>query len=101
MQQHAPRVKALCYHEDETIPHCVKSTLLGDSASWLKRLGRGGESIDGFLAAVNRAREDPVEGAKSDKFDDSCTHCGQSLRTDCLPGGGHHCRMLVTFRCPD
>ena len=51
MQQHAPRVKALCYHEDETIPHCVKSTLLGDSASWLKRLGRGGESIDGFLAA--------------------------------------------------
>lgn len=78
----------------------VRKTLLGDSAQWLRRLGRNGESIDGFLAAVQAAREAPTEARDGQPDGEMCERCGQSLRKDCLPGAGHLCRMLVKFRCP-
>lgn len=86
--------------EFRSLAPIVKKTLLGNSADWLKRLGRGGESIDGFLAAVEVARDTPIEQREGDRAKDLCSNCGVSLRKDCLAGGGHHCRMLVTFKCP-
>jgi hypothetical protein len=86
--------------EFKKLAPAVRKTLLGNSADWLKRLGRDGASIDSFLEAVHVQQQQDGEEQQQVGEDDLCPKCGRSNRKDCLPGGGHHCRMVVKFRCP-
>lgn len=90
----------------KTQARAARSTLLGDGAQWMRKLGKGDYvNRRDFLKACRDAGSEGSVGARTRAAhgewdgEELCCFCEHPLSTARL-GGKHRCHVTGTFRCP-
>jgi len=79
----------------------ARSTLLGESAHWMRKLSRGSDKTE-FLDACRCAPCDRVKKQAGREWEDDsmCDFC-EKPESSALLAGKHRCHVAATFRCSE